>query len=70
MALMTETEKQITVSFVRHYKLTDHTCPSCGTVFQAPRLRIYCCSDCKQKASWERNRAKFNERRRTKFGSD
>lgn len=64
---MTHAEKQITVSFVRCYKLTDHTCPVCGTVFQAPRLRVYCSLDCKQRASWERNRAEYNKRRRTKY---
>ena len=63
---MADTEKSVPVSFVRHYKLTEHTCPICQTVFQAPRLRVYCGAECKQKAAWERHGAEFNERRKTK----
>ena len=65
-----EPKKTEVAPFVRHIPQTEHVCPVCQKVFYAPRLRIYCSSDCKQKASWERNRDKFNERRRTKFGSD
>ena len=63
---MSEAEKQVSVSFVRRYKTSERSCPVCGTVFQAPRLRVYCSSDCKLKASWERNGAVFNERRRAR----
>ncbi len=59
-------KKEVQVSFVRRYPLTEHTCPFCGKVFQAPRLRVYCSSECKQRASWERNGAEFNERRKAK----
>lgn len=65
---MTDAEKQVSVSFIRRYKLTDHICPVCGTAFQAPRLRLYCSPECKQKASWTRNGAEFNERRKAKYG--
>lgn len=63
---MGDTEKQVPVSFVRRYKLTDHTCPACQTVFQGPRLRVYCSAKCKQMAAWERHGAEFNERRRVR----
>lgn len=63
---MADAEKQVEVSFVRRYKLTEHTCPVCGKVFQAPRLRVYCSPECKQKAAWERHGTVFNERRRMK----
>ena len=33
---MTDAEKQVKVAFVRRYKLAEHTCPVCGTVFDAP----------------------------------
>ena len=57
-------EKQVEISFVRHYKLTEHTCPVCETVFQAPRLRIYCSLECKQKAAWSRHGAEWNENKK------
>lgn len=63
---MADAEKQVNVSFVRRYKQTGHTCPVCGKVFQAPRLRVYCSSECKQKAAWERHGAEFNQRRKTR----
>lgn len=63
---MSNDEKTVSVSFVRRYKLVEHSCPICEKVFQAPRLRVYCSSECKQKAAWERNGATFNERRKNK----
>ena len=65
---MTLEPKKIDVTpFVRHIPQTEHACPVCQKVFHAPRLRVYCSSDCKQKASWERNKTEFNARRREKF---
>jgi len=57
-------EKQVEVKFIRHYKLTEHTCPVCGTVFQGPRLRVYCKDECKQKAAWSRHGAEWNENKK------
>ena len=64
-----EPKKTEVAPFVRHIPQTEHVCPMCEKVFNAPRLRVYCSSDCKQKASWERNRTEFNERRRTAYTS-
>ena len=60
--------KQVSVAFVRRYTLAEHTCPVCGTVFRAPRLRVYCGDVCKQRAAWERHGAEFNERRKARQG--
>lgn len=60
--------KQTTIKpFVRQIPQTEHICPVCQKAFVAPRLRVYCSSDCKQKASWERNKTVFNARRRQSF---
>lgn len=61
--------KKIEVThFVRLVPQTEHTCPICQKVFYASRIRVYCSLGCKQKASWERNCAEFNKRRRIKSG--
>ncbi len=57
-------EKSVEVSFVRRYKLVEHICPTCETVFLAPRLRVYCTDSCKQKAAWGRHGAEWNENKK------
>ena len=58
--------KEVPVSFTRRYALVEHTCPVCGTVFQGPRLCVYCKPSCARKAAWGRNGGKANEGRREK----
>ena len=61
-------EKQVEVSFVRHYRMTEHACPVCQKVFQAPRLRVYCSLECKQKAAWSRHGGEWNENKKRRRG--
>jgi hypothetical protein len=63
---MEEKQKEVHVSLIRRYTLIQHTCPVCGTEFEAPRLRVYCSQTCYRKAAWERNGQKANARRRAK----
>jgi len=58
--------KEVPVSFTRKYALVAHTCPVCRTVFQGPKLQVYCGPVCARKAAWERNGGKANEGRREK----
>lgn len=63
---MEPTKKEVSVAFVRHYTLVEHTCPVCNTVFTAPRLRVYCSPACTRKAAWERHGAEWNANRKAR----
>lgn len=63
---MDEQKHEVSVSFVRRYSQTAHTCPVCNTAFTGPKLRVYCSTECKQKAAWERHGAEWNENRKGK----
>lgn len=48
----------------RRIPLVEKVCPTCGTTFEGPKVRVYCSYPCARKAQWARNGAKYNANRK------
>ncbi|HLV78946.1 MAG TPA: hypothetical protein VKT32_01655 [Chthonomonadaceae bacterium] len=52
------------VTITRRYKIVEHTCPVCQSVFTGTKKKTYCSEPCRRKAAWSRNGGKVNARRK------
>lgn len=56
---MEQIGKRVEVHFTRVYLQVEHVCPYCANVFQGAKTKVYCSSQCANRAAWERNGERY-----------
>ena len=58
-----ELMKEVPISYVRHLRLEEKTCPQCGKVFIGVKKRRYCDRPCQAKADYARHAEQYRQAR-------
>jgi hypothetical protein len=62
--------KEIPVSFVRRFQLSEKVCPVCGQKFMGTKKAQYDRVACRQKANYDRHASAYRQQKLEKYHAD